>query len=169
MELGDAEHGDTASAALLRGAGLRVTSPRHAVIEALRERAHASAEELFAHVARHRPETSLQSVYNALGDFVDAGLVRRIEPAGRPRLYELRVGDNHHHAVCTSCGAVADIECATGVAPCLVPADTAGFVIRTAEVTYWGLCSACAARAAGPGADAVLADTAPASTATDHL
>ena len=93
----------------LRGAGLRVTEPRRAVVEALHERAHASAEELYAVVARSLPATSLQSVYNALGDFVDAGLVRRIEPAGRPGLFELRVADNHHHLVCSVCGAVEDV------------------------------------------------------------
>ena len=130
---------------LLRGAGLRVTDSRRAVIDALHLRPHASAEDVLALVVAARPATSLQSVYNALGDFVDAGLVRRIEPAGRPRLFELRVGDNHHHAVCTSCGAVADVDCATGETPCLHPSDAHGFAVHAAEVTYWGLCAACAA------------------------
>ena len=94
------------TAARLRTAGLRVTDSRRAVVEALIERPHASADELFGIVARTVPGTSLQSVYNALGDFVDAGLARRIEPAGRPGLFELRVDDNHHHLVCSQCGAV---------------------------------------------------------------
>ena len=95
------------TAARLRAAGLRVTDSRRAVVEALVERPHASADELFGIVARTVPGTSLQSVYNALGDFVDAGLARRIEPAGRPGLFELRVDDNHHHLICSECGAVA--------------------------------------------------------------
>jgi Fur family ferric uptake transcriptional regulator len=129
----------------IRGAGLRVTDSRRAVIEALDERPHASADELFALVARSVPQTSLQSVYNALGDFVDAGLVRRIEPAGRPGLFELRVDDNHHHVICSRCGAVEDVDCAVGPAPCLTPSDTRGFAIQAAEVTFWGVCPGCAA------------------------
>lgn len=129
---------------LLRRAGLRVTEQRRAVLEALRTWPHASADALFRAVIAAVPQTSLQSVYNALGDFVDAGLVRRIEPAGRPGLFELRVDDNHHHLICTGCGAVADVDCAVGDAPCLTPSDTHGFAVHTAEVTYWGTCPACA-------------------------
>jgi Fur family ferric uptake transcriptional regulator len=132
----------------LRAAGLRVTDSRRAVVEALVERPHASADELFAIVARSVPATSLQSVYNALGDFVDAGLARRIEPAGRPGLFELRVDDNHHHLVCSECGAVEDVDCVAGEAPCLAPGDAHGYTVRVAEVTFWGVCPACAARAA---------------------
>ncbi|WP_127472801.1 Fur family transcriptional regulator [Microbacterium sulfonylureivorans] len=128
----------------IRSAGLRVTDSRRAVIDALRIRPHASADELFAIVATSVPNTSLQSVYNALGDFVDAGLVRRIEPAGRPGLFELRVHDNHHHLICSECGAVEDVDCAVGPAPCLTPADAHGYAVRTAEVTFWGVCPACA-------------------------
>ena len=84
------------------------------------------------------PQTSLQSVYNALGDFADAGLVRRIEPAGHPGLFERRVADNHHHLVCTACGAIEDVDCAVGPAPCLAPSDAHGFTLQTAEVTFWG-------------------------------
>ena len=129
----------------IRAAGLRVTDSRRAVVEALVERPHASAEELFAIVARSVPQTSLQSVYNALGDFADAGLVRRIEPAGRPGLFELRVADNHHHLVCTGCGAVEDVDCVVGAPPCLEPQDAHGFAVQVAEVTFWGLCASCAA------------------------
>jgi Fur family ferric uptake transcriptional regulator len=129
----------------IRSAGLRVTDSRRAVLDAVRERPHASADELFALVAMTVPNTSLQSVYNALGDFVDAGLVRRIEPAGRPGLFELRVDDNHHHLVCTECGAVEDVDCAVGPAPCLTPSDAHGYAVSVAEVTFWGVCPACAA------------------------
>ena len=88
------------------------------------------------------PGTSLQSVYNALSDFADAGLVRRIEPAGHPGLFELRTGDNHHHLICTECGAITDVDCAIGEAPCLTPSEDHGYVVRVAEVTFWGTCSA---------------------------
>lgn len=129
--------------ALVRAAGLRVTAPRRAVFDALRAGSHISAEDVFRRVVDVVPGTSLQSVYNALGDFVDAGLARRIEPAGRPGLFELRVDDNHHHLVCTGCGAVEDVDCVTGEAPCLHPGDTHGFTVRVAEITFWGLCAAC--------------------------
>jgi Fe2+ or Zn2+ uptake regulation protein len=129
----------------IRTAGLRVTDSRRAVFEALEQRPHASADELFARVSVSVPHTSLQSVYNALGDFEAAGIVRRIEPAGRPGLFELRVDDNHHHLVCSGCGRVEDVDCAVGPAPCLTPSDAHGFSIAAAEVTFWGLCPACAA------------------------
>jgi len=133
--------------AALRAAGLKVTESRAAVYDVLRDMPHASADDVFGVIGRRMPRASRQSVYNALGDFADAGIVRRIEPAGRPMLYELRVQDNHHHLVCTSCGTVVDVDCAVGAAPCLEPSDTHGFILATAEVTYWGLCSACAAAA----------------------
>ncbi|MGK3953446.1 Fur family transcriptional regulator [Microbacterium sp. I2] len=142
----DAHSADAAER--LRGAGLRVTEPRRAVVDALGMRPHSSADELFEVVARTVPGTSLQSVYNALGDFVDAGLVRRIEPAGRPGLFELRVDDNHHHLVCSECGAVVDVDCVVGDAPCLTPSDAHGFVVHSAEVTFWGVCAPCRASAA---------------------
>jgi len=128
----------------IRAAGLRVTESRRAVFDALRAHPHASADEIHAAVRPLVESTSLQSVYNALGDFAAAGLVRRIEPAGHPMLFELRVDDNHHHLVCTRCGAVEDVDCAVGHAPCLVPSDTHGYRVAVAEVTYWGLCAACA-------------------------
>jgi len=132
----------------MRSAGLRVTESRTAVFEALAAAPHASAEEVFAAIADRLPTASRQSVYNALGDFADAGLVRRIEPAGRPMLFELRVSDNHHHLVCTVCGAVQDVECVVGHAPCLTPSETHGFAVQAAEVTFWGTCPTCAAAAA---------------------
>ena len=151
----DARAVDTA--ARLRAAGLRVTDSRRAVVDALIERPHASADELFAVVARTLPATSLQSVYNALGDFVDAGLARRIEPAGRPGLFELRVDDNHHHLICSRCGAVEDVDCVVGAAPCLTPADAHGYAVQVAEVTFWGICPACSTADAGAGARAEAA------------
>ncbi|MFB8386215.1 Fur family transcriptional regulator [Microbacterium sp. NPDC055910] len=143
---------ETDAAELIRTVGLRVTEPRRAVVDALRTHPHASADAIFQVVARTVPQTSLQSVYNALGDFAEAGLVRRIEPAGRPGLFELRVGDNHHHLVCTTCGDVRDVDCAVGEAPCLTPSNPHGFTLHTAEVTYWGLCPDCAAAASTPTA-----------------
>lgn len=132
------------AAAVIREAGLRVTDSRRAVVHALDAFPHASADDVYQRVIRDVPQTSLQSVYNALADFVEAGLVRRIEPAGRPGLFELRVSDNHHHLVCRSCGAVEDVDCVVGHAPCLTPAAGSDFVVDVAEVTFWGLCAACA-------------------------
>ncbi|MEJ1156467.1 MULTISPECIES: Fur family transcriptional regulator [Microbacterium] len=134
-----------ASAELIRHAGLRVTDSRRAVVDALESHPHASADELFQQVSARLPQTSLQSVYNALADFVAAGLARQIEPAGRPRLYELRVSDNHHHLVCSQCGKVEDVDCVVGAAPCLHPSETHGFAVEAAEVTFWGVCPDCAA------------------------
>jgi len=130
---------------IIRGAGLRVTESRRAVLDALRAHPHASAEDIVGAVRPQVESTSLQSVYNALNDFAVKGIVRRIEPAGHPMLFELRVGDNHHHLVCTGCGAVEDVDCATGEAPCLTPSHDHGFQVTTAEVTYWGVCATCAA------------------------
>ncbi len=140
----DARDNDAATAAI-RGAGLRVTDSRRAVFAAVHSLPHAPADEVFELVRLTVPGTSLQSVYNALSDFVDAGLVRRIEPAGHPGLFELRVDDNHHHVVCTSCRRVQDVPCVTGTAPCLHPTEVHGYQIHVAEVTFWGLCAQCAA------------------------
>ncbi|QPE05932.1 transcriptional repressor [Microbacterium schleiferi] len=130
---------------VIRAAGLRVTSARLAVLDALREHPHASADTIFADVDRRAPGTTLQSVYNALSDFGTAGLVRRIQPAGQPMRFEVRIDDNHHHLVCTSCGRVDDVDCVVGEAPCLHPSQTHGFTLTQAEITFWGLCAACAA------------------------
>lgn len=129
----------------LREAGLRVTQTRRAVYHALHDTPHASADDVFLRIAERLPRTSRQSVYNALGDFVDVGIVRRIEPAGRAMLFELRVHDNHHHLVCSVCGAVEDVDCVVGHAPCLTPADAHGYAVQTAEVTFWGVCPRCTA------------------------
>ncbi|UZN04966.1 Fur family transcriptional regulator [Cellulomonas sp. S1-8] len=128
---------------LLRRHGLRVTAPRLAVLGALDERAHLDADEVFRQARTTLPTVSVQAVYDVLHALSDAGLVRRIEPAGHPARYERRTGDNHHHVVCRGCGAVDDVDCAVGHAPCLTPSSTSGFAVETAEVTFWGLCPTC--------------------------
>lgn len=130
---------------LLRGAALRVTQPRLAVLTAVHAHPHADTDSLIRAVRRELPAVSHQAVYDVLRVLTTVGLVRRIQPAGSVARYEARVGDNHHHVVCRSCGAVADVECAVGEAPCLTASDDQGFAIDEAEVTYWGLCPACAA------------------------
>ncbi|MBK0422751.1 transcriptional repressor [Leucobacter sp. CSA2] len=127
----------------LRGAGLRATAGRVAVLGALGSMPHTSAEQVFRAVSEVLPTTSIQSVHNILADLSAAGLIRRIEPAGSAALYERRIGDNHHHVVCSSCGAIADVDCVVGEAPCLSPSNTGGFAVQTAEVTFWGVCPAC--------------------------
>ena len=127
----------------LRGAGLRVTAARVALLETVRSGDHLDAEAIAAGVRDRVGHVSLQAVYEALHALAAAGLVRRIEPAGSPTRYEGRVMDNHHHVVCRSCGVVADVDCATGEAPCLTASDDHGFSIDEAEVVYWGLCPDC--------------------------
>jgi Fe2+ or Zn2+ uptake regulation protein len=127
----------------LRGAGLRVTAARVALLEAVRDGDHLDVEAIASGVRDRVGHISLQAVYEALHALTAAGLVRRIEPAGSPARFEGRVGDNHHHVVCRSCGAVADIDCAVGHAPCLAASEDRGFTIDEAEVTFWGLCPAC--------------------------
>jgi Fur family transcriptional regulator, stress-responsive regulator len=126
----------------IRAAGLRVTGPRVAVLDALYAIPHADVESLLAAV-RTRTDVSTQAVYDVLRAFTEVGLVRRIEPAGSPARFETRVGDNHHHVVCRVCGATADIDCAVGAAPCLDPDNNQGFLIDESEVTHWGLCPNC--------------------------
>ncbi|QTE02810.1 Fur family transcriptional regulator [Streptomyces cyanogenus] len=127
----------------LRGAGLRVTAARVALLETVRDGDHLGVEAIAARVRDRVGHISVQAVYEALHALTAAGLVRRIEPAGHPALFEGRVGDNHHHIVCRSCGAVADVDCAVGDAPCLTAADDHGFAIDEAEVVYWGVCPDC--------------------------
>ncbi len=131
---------------LLRGAALRVTRPRVAVLDAVHAHPHADTESIIGAVRRVLPEVSHQTVYDSLHTLTAAGLVRRIQPSGSVARYESRVGDNHHHVVCRSCGAVSDVDCATGEAPCLSASDDQGFTIDEAEVVYWGTCPACNAR-----------------------
>jgi Fur family ferric uptake transcriptional regulator len=135
-------------AAALRRVGLRVTASRLAVLTALAASApHSSVDAVVSAVRERLGDSSAQTVYNVLRTFTDVGLVRRIEPAGGPGLYELRVGDNHHHIVCRGCGAIADVDCAVGDTPCLTAADDSGYAIDEAEVIYWGRCPECRSRA----------------------
>ncbi|MGH8906247.1 MAG: Fur family transcriptional regulator [Egibacteraceae bacterium] len=133
----------TSGAALLRRARLRVTSPRLAVLEMLAEYPHADVDAITAGARQCLGTLSKQAVYDILRVLVDAGLARRIEPAGSPARYETRVTDNHHHVVCRRCHAIADVDCAVGSAPCLKPSNTHDYLIDEAEVTHWGLCPSC--------------------------
>ena len=128
---------------LLRGVALRVTRPRVAVLTAVYEHPHADTDQIIDVARTDLGEVSHQAVYDVLRALTVAGLVRRIEPAGSVARYESRVGDNHHHAVCRSCGVVADVDCAVGDAPCLNASDDHGYEIDEAEVIYWGLCPDC--------------------------
>jgi Fur family transcriptional regulator, stress-responsive regulator len=129
---------------LLRGAGLRVTRPRVGVLNAVYEHPHADTDSIAGAVREDLGEVSTQAVYDVLRALTTARLVRRIEPAGSVARYESRVGDNHHHVVCRSCGAIADVDCAVGDTPCLTASADHGFTIDEAEVTFWGTCPACA-------------------------
>ncbi|WP_459970223.1 Fur family transcriptional regulator [Mycobacterium sp. MUNTM1] len=134
-------------ASRLRMADLRVTRPRVAVLEVVDANPHADTETIFSAVRVGLPDVSRQAVYDVLNALTTVGLVRRIQPLGMVARYESRVGDNHHHVVCRSCGIIADIDCAVGDAPCLTPSDDGnvldGFVLDEAEVIYWGLCADC--------------------------
>lgn len=128
---------------VLRSAALRVTRPRIAVLSAVGRHPHADTE-VIIHAAREElPDISRQTVYDALNALTATGLVRRIQPAGSLARYESRVGDNHHHIVCRSCGVIADVDCAVGETPCLTASDDLGFEVDEAEVIYWGLCPEC--------------------------
>ncbi|HEV7882699.1 MAG TPA: Fur family transcriptional regulator [Solirubrobacteraceae bacterium] len=142
---------DIDDAKRLRNAGLRVTSARLAVLAAVRERPHATVDEIADSARGRSGAVSIQAVYDVLRALAKAGLARRIEPAGSAARFEARVGDNHHHLVCRSCGAVADVDCAVGHAPCLTPDDASGFLVDEADVTYWGICPACQSTHAEPG------------------
>ncbi len=128
---------------MLRGAALRVTRPRVAVLTAVYEHPHADTDTIIGLVRAGLGAVSHQAVYDVLRALTSAGLVRRIEPSGSVARYESRVGDNHHHVVCRSCGAIADIDCAVLSTPCLTASDDQGYAIDEAEVIYWGLCPAC--------------------------
>jgi Fur family ferric uptake transcriptional regulator len=128
---------------MLRAAPLRVTRPRLAVLAAVHAHPHADTDSILGAVRRDLPSVSHQAVYDVLRALTDAGLIRRIQPAGSTARYESRVGDNHHHVVCRSCGSIADVDCAVDATPCLVASDDHGYVIDEAEVVYWGSCPAC--------------------------
>lgn len=134
----------------LRAAGLRVTVPRTLVLGALADWPHSDADTILAQARRSYPNLSAQAVYGVLKALVGSGIARRFEPAGAPALYELRVGDNHHHLVCRRCGTVVDVDCAVGSAPCLTPSAPTSpaavdFAVDEAEVIFWGVCAECRA------------------------
>jgi Fur family transcriptional regulator, stress-responsive regulator len=137
----------TEPAELLREHGLQVTAQRLAVLRVVSGTPHVTADVIAESVRSQIGTISRQAVYDALGVLVDKGILRRIQPAGSPARYEDRVGDNHHHLVCRTCGRLADVECATGETPCLVPVDDGQFIVDEAEVIYWGLCPGCQAAA----------------------
>lgn len=133
----------------LRASGLRVTRPRIAVLQAVRRHPHTDTESVFSTVRSSLPEVSRQAVYDVLAALTAAGLVRRIQPSGSVARYECRVGDNHHHVVCRSCGTIGDVDCAVGEAPCLNADGSSipeGFEFDEAEVIYWGYCPDCSHR-----------------------
>jgi len=132
---------------VLREASLRVTRPRVAVLTAVYNHPHADTDSIIGVVREELGDVSTQAVYDVLRALTTAGLVRRIEPAGSVPRYESRVADNHHHVVCRTCGAIADVDCAVGYIPCLTASDDHGFAIDEAEVTFWGLCPACSTAA----------------------
>ena len=129
----------------LRTSELRVTRPRLAVLHAVHAHPHADTDTVFGAVRTDLPEVSRQAVYDVLAALTTAGLIRRIQPSGSVARYESRVGDNHHHVVCRSCGTIGDVDCAAGEVPCLTPVDDQGFLVDEAEVIYWGRCADCSA------------------------
>ena len=134
---------------VLRQQGFKVTAQRLAVLRAVSSTPHLTADDVYEAVSADIGTISQRAVYDAVGMLVDVGLLRRIQPAGSPARYEARVGDNHHHLICRTCGRTVDVDCAVGAVPCLTAADDAGYVIDEAEVIYWGRCPGC--REAGPG------------------
>ena len=133
---------------LLRGSSLRVTQPRVAVLGAVYAHPHASTDAVIDAVRVDLPEVSHQAVYDSLHTLTGAGLIRRIQPSGSPARYESRIGDNHHHLICRTCGSIADVDCAVGGTPCLTASDDHGFTIDEAEVIYWGTCPNCSSQPA---------------------
>ena len=138
-------------AILLRKHGVPITAQRLAVLRAVAGRPHGTADAIAGDVRAEIGVISRQAVYDALGILAQKGLIRRIQPAGSPALYENRVGDNHHHVICRTCGKTGDVDCAIGVAPCLTAADSSGFRIDEAEVIYWGTCPECLTKAGDAG------------------
>lgn len=128
---------------MLRQVALRVTRPRTAVLSAVHEHPHADTDSIIGAVRTELPKVSHQAVYDVLRALTRAGLIRSIQPMGTVARYEARIGDNHHHIVCRSCGVIADVDCVVGAAPCLAESDDHGFAVDEAEVIFWGLCPAC--------------------------
>lgn len=142
--------GSHPAARTLREHGLHVTPQRLAVFDAVASHQHSTADAVIDQVRSNIGTISRQSVYDSLAALVDAGILRRIEPAGSPARYETRVGDNHHHVVCRNCGALADVDCSVGDTPCLTASNDQGFVIDEAEVVYWGRCPTCTDQTPAP-------------------
>jgi Fur family ferric uptake transcriptional regulator len=139
----------------LRDAGVQVTAQRIAILRAVADRPHATADELHEDVRAVIGSISRQAVYDTLAVFATKGLVRRIQPSGRAARFEDRVGDNHHHLICRECGATFDVDCAVGDVPCLTAAEDHGFEIDEAEVIYWGHCPSCLASRPAPSSEKI--------------
>jgi Fur family transcriptional regulator, stress-responsive regulator len=137
------------TAAILHAHGLQATAQRMAVLKAVSARPHCTADEVAEDVRDLIGAISRQAVYDALAILVEKGIIRRIEPPRSPARYEDRVGDNHHHLICRTCGKTVDVDCAVGKAPCLTAASAAGFRVEEAEVIYWGTCSSCQTKSKG--------------------
>ncbi len=134
---------DSSPAEVLRTHGVQVTAQRVAVLDAVSTHPHATADQILDSVLGSIGTISRQSVYDALGTLEHVGLIRRIQPIGSPARFEDRVGDNHHHIICRTCGALADVDCAVGLTPCLTASNSHGYAIDEAEVSYWGVCPSC--------------------------
>jgi Fur family transcriptional regulator, stress-responsive regulator len=138
------------SEAALREAGLRVTKPRLAVLDVVAAHPHATADDVTRQVRERLGKVSIQAVYDVLAACLDAGLIRRIEPAGSAARFERRTGDNHHHLVCRSCGRTTDVDCVVGSQACLSPSDDSGYLVDEAEVVFWGRCPSCQRQSSPP-------------------
>jgi Fur family transcriptional regulator, stress-responsive regulator len=131
------------AALLLRQHGVHVTAQRLAILRAVANAPHSTADDVCDQVRLSIGSISRQAVYDALGVLVDKNLLRRIQPSGSAARFEDRVGDNHHHLICRGCGTTVDINCAVGERPCLTAEEDHNFVIDEAEVIYWGRCPSC--------------------------
>jgi Fur family ferric uptake transcriptional regulator len=151
---------------LLRQRGIQVTAQRLAVLRAVASQPHVTADAVAEAVRAEIGAISLQSVYDALSVLVAEGLIRRIQPAGSPARFEDRVGDNHHHLICRTCGRMVDVDCAVGSAPCLTASDDTGYEIDEAEVVYWGRCPECVAQSRAPASAKATASKSPSPKAT---
>jgi Fur family transcriptional regulator, stress-responsive regulator len=81
-----------------------------AVLKAVSDQPHVTAETVAETVRREIGAISVQAVYDALSALTESGLLRRIQPAGSPARYEGRVGDNHHHLICRVCDRMVDVD-----------------------------------------------------------
>ncbi|WP_237202345.1 Fur family transcriptional regulator [Rothia endophytica] len=139
--------------AQLRSKGRRVTKQRLAVLTAVHEHPHSTADAVVKAVRVELPNITVQSVYVVLADLTDINMLRKFDPPGSAALFETRTGDNHHHAVCIRCGRVEDVDCAIGSAPCLTPQSLNGMALLSADVLYQGICTSCQSNAEAELAD----------------